>query len=231
MAGRWLGLDLGGTNIKSVVLDDVAGRRVRSAGRRCRARPIDGDRQPRRGRHRGDRAVGAGRRRGRRRAGVVRRPHRSDRVLPQPAGSVAGRTDDRPAGSRVRRADIDHQRRPGVHPRRVAARCGSRMRDGRRAGPRHRHRRRGRRRWPAALRPHGTGRRVVAPGGRPGRPAVLVREPRLSGSARRFRGDHPPGRNGDGARGVRCRERAATSRPALPSPRSPTISASPSPTS
>ena len=204
---------------------------MRSAGRRCRARPIDGDRQPRRRRHRGDRAVGPGRRRGRRRAGVVRRPHRSDRVPPQPAGSVAGRADDRPAGSRVRRADVDHQRRPGVHPRRVAPRRRRRLRDGRRARARHRHRRRGRRRWPAALRPDGTGRRVVAPGDRPGRPAVLVRQPRLSGSARRFRGDHPPGRHGDGARGVRGRGARRRAGRRCRRRGRPTTSASPSPTS
>ena len=141
---------------------------------------------------------------------------------------VAGRADDRAAGRRARRADIDHQRRPGVHPRRVAS---ARQPAVRRC-----------RAWcsaPGSAAGLSSGAGCTWSDGR--KPAsspikLSSRRPPCAcgnhGVSKRWplRGDHPSG----GTATVREAFAAAAlgdEQAVRPSPRSPTTSASPSPTS
>ena len=122
MAGRWLGLDLGGTNIKSVVLDDdrhLIGCDQRAAGAEHGPSTVIANLATAgiEAIERWGPVVGAA-------IGVpgLFDDHRLDRAVPEPPRWVDGRADGGTARQRPRRADLDHQRCPGVHTRRVPAR-------------------------------------------------------------------------------------------------------------
>ena len=217
-ATRHLGLDLGGTNIKWVVVEHDGGRLdgrrpgpgpdavADAAGPRRRRRPARRGRRPRRSRR------SARRRRGRdRRPGPVRPGRRHDAVPRQRPGAV-GRSAGRGAGRRRRSgcppSSINDARAFGLAELRLGAGRGASVDD--RAHARDRRRRGDRHRRPRPPGPRRDGRRARPPDDRPRRAVVRLRQPRLPRGVRAGRPDRRRLRDRHGRGGGRPRPGPAT---------------------
>ena len=183
-----LGLDLGGTNIKWVVLDqDGTPLADGSLPTEAERGPDHVRRAPGAGRarrHRGRRPDRDGRRR---RAGDLRRHARHHPLLHESPRAVGGPSAGRAAERGARRARAPDQRRARLHAGRGARGGGPGLRSAGRSHARHRRRRRHRARRPPRARLSRHGGRDRAPGDRlhPGRAAMRLRQHRLPRGVRR----------------------------------------------